>query len=131
MHYHVAQSHHQPKQAISRLRELEDQEEVKEGSEGMISSSHGAEVYCTGVGFAPTNHREKREMAVKKINAVRTFWLPPPPVKVPSLNQSNDLKMLHVFFTSIQGPIFYMERRQMTNWGKPPMLASNFSEIKQ
>lgn len=61
----MAQSHHQPKQAISHLQELEDQEEVKEGSKEMTSSSHGAEAYCTRVDFAPTNHSEKREMAEK------------------------------------------------------------------
>lgn len=67
LHYHVVQSHHQPKQAISRLQEQEDREEVNEGSEGMTFSSHGAGACCTGVNFAPTNHREKREMAKRKI----------------------------------------------------------------
>lgn len=66
----MSQAHHQPKQAISHLQELEDQEEVKETSEGTTSSLHGVEAYCKGVDFAPTNHKEKREMAEKGI----TTW---------------------------------------------------------
>jgi hypothetical protein len=61
----VSQSRHPPKQAISHLQELEGQEEAKGNSEEMISSLHGEEACCKVVDFAPTNHREKREMPEK------------------------------------------------------------------
>jgi len=92
----VSQSHHQPKRAISHLQELEGREEAKESSKGMTSSLHGAEACCKEVDFAPTNHREKREMAEKEITTQHNS-----PGFPPGSNQSKG---------NIWDLILYMER---------------------
>jgi hypothetical protein len=49
------------------LQELEGREKVKESSKGITSSLHDAEACCKEVDFAPTDYREKMEMAEKGI----------------------------------------------------------------
>lgn len=63
LHSHVVEALRQPMLVASHLQEQEDQEEVRETSEGMMTSLHGATGNCREVGFAPTNHSGKMEMA--------------------------------------------------------------------
>lgn len=63
LHCHGVEAHHQPKLVASYWQELEDQDQVREILGGLMTFSHGAEVSCREVGFAPASSSTKKEMA--------------------------------------------------------------------
>jgi hypothetical protein len=81
------------------LQELEGWEKVKESSKGITSSLHDAEACCKEVDFAPTNYREKREMAEKGITTQYKI---------------NQYKIKHKEIIWIL--IFYMERKHRDSY---------------
>ena len=66
----------------------------------MTFSSHGVEAYYTGVDFAPTNHREKKEMAEKKTNLQFNFsqvFCHPCQSRYPKKNSLLHFRILQIF----------------------------------
>lgn len=63
LHCHGVEAHHRPMLVASYWQELEDQDQVREISGGLMTSLRGAEGSCREVGSAPASCSEKKEMA--------------------------------------------------------------------